>query len=151
MDLYIKVNPSKDYVTKNFQRCEWFYPDFSWIYRIGHADYMLSTKLIQAAQFVREFIKVPCFISSVYRPLDTYGFHRFCKAFDLHCGSNSAALSMLKNELKDHNNNPELFKVLRKTGITGFGIESDHLHFDIRDYCFNCSDPMGNYQFFEIS
>jgi hypothetical protein len=150
MNPNIPITYKKIPVAQNFLMYEFFYPDFSAWYKTFAKSFDLSSSLINAAQVIRTFFGQPVYISSVYRPKDTYGFHRYAMALDLHFGTNLVLLTKLKQILNDHKNNPTLFKSLRETGITGFGLESNHLHLDIRQFCFNYTDHIGQYQLFEI-
>jgi len=146
----IPISYKKIPVAQNFLMYEFFYPDFSAWYKIFAKSFLLSSSLINAAQVIRTFFGQPVYISSVYRPKDTYGFHRYAMAINLHFGTDLVTLAKLKTILRDHRNNPPLFKCLRETGITGFGLESNHLHLDLRQFYFNFTDQIGQYQLFEI-
>jgi hypothetical protein len=150
MEPYCLIEYKKTQLTKNFQTWEFFFPDYSAAYKIAAKPFYLPGNLVQACQLIRGYYGKPVFITSTYRPHVSQLQHYIKKAVDLTFGKDKTQLDQMLNSFLINRNSDSLFAQLRSIGITGFGLESNHLHIDVRSAKFNNTDKFGNYCLFQL-
>ena len=121
---------SSKLLTAHFKEYEFFThsPDFS------ENSHYLDSKLVYAAQIIRDFIKSPVIITSSYRtPLynavcggSENSYHLKSMALDLDCGSMQSLVN--ENIIR----RGPLYVSLRNCGINGFGLAENFIHIDTR-------------------
>ena len=142
--MYELITNSTAKISADFTFSEFFYPDYPANFRKQAQPFYLNKSLIKAPQIIRSYFNLPVNITSCYRPHKSQAMHFWCMAIDLQINFNKKKEDMqflinsLRLEFKT-----DLFFMLRKAGINGFGFRDDHLHLDIRQGMFNDHDEIG--------
>ena len=129
-NIIIKKDSEKK-VERNFTEHEFFTKcaDFK------NDHHFLDSRLISAAQIVRDFVKAPVYITSSYR---TPECNTKCggTADSLHLSG--LALDLTTSEIKLLNSGifkrNSIYTSLRAVGINGFGLAESFLHIDVRSF-----------------
>lgn len=119
------------------------------------ASHDFYSELVEAVEFLRTHYGVAWRITSTYRPESAGSQHNLCRAVDSQdaasgAGNPSPVILALVSELL--NPRSEVFRTLRRIGITGFGVYDTFVHLDCRDisrFPAAHSDKYGSFAFWD--
>lgn len=136
------ITNKNEFVGKYFTFLEFWKP--------AKHDFYFPESLIKAADILRLYFLVPIIITSTSRPNDTFGFHRYDMACDFISNKKNIQELFKIEVLKWIGGSPsDLIMKLREVGITGFGVEFNCIHLDVRTDHVSRTDQYGKYMAFE--
>jgi len=125
----IQIDNTLISLSENFNMQEFYSPTLT----KPNLPFQLPKCLLDAVQHLRTVWAVPIEITSVYRPNDTFGYHKTGNAVDFITYNDAPDyVSKFKTMCMNYKTS-QLFKELRAIGVKGYGIENTCCHIDFRE------------------
>ena len=142
----IHISDTKDQLSENFNMQEIFSPTLT---KPG-LEFELPKCILDTIQHLRTVWNVPIEVTSVFRPTDSFGFHKTGNALDFITYDDALGYIEKWRTICTNYKTSTLFKELRALGLKGFGIEGSCIHIDFRpDEDCTLEDEYGKYCYSE--
>ena len=125
---FIHIKNTNEQLSPNFNMQEIYSPTLT---KPG-LEFDLPKCILDSIQHLRTVWATPIEVTSVYRPTDTFGFHKTGDALDFITYDDALGYIEKWRTMCINYKTSSLFQELRALGLKGFGIEGSCIHIDYR-------------------